>query len=100
MKEIDKTRPRLAKFLMERRMAAGKSQVETSKHLGYNSAQFVSNWERGISSPPVKTLRKLASYYNLDEDELFNEILKQKVAEATEHLSRNFYGVRRRRRAG
>jgi transcriptional regulator with XRE-family HTH domain len=44
----------LASFLKERRIAAGLSQIDVSRKLGYTSAQFVSNWERGIAKPRLK----------------------------------------------
>lgn len=47
----------LARFLRKQRIDKGLTQVEIAKRLGYSS-QFVANWERGVSRPPYKVLRK------------------------------------------
>lgn len=52
-------RQTIGKFLREARERAGLSQRHIAVRLGYASAQFVSNWERGIASPPLKSLGKL-----------------------------------------
>ncbi|MCB0378100.1 MAG: helix-turn-helix transcriptional regulator [Bdellovibrionales bacterium] len=62
-------------FLREQREAAGLSQKEVATKLGYSSAQFISNWERGISAPPVKILRKLAKLYNVKDATLLDTYL-------------------------
>jgi len=41
------------------RKKAGLTQHDLAKAFNYSSPQFVSNWERGICRPPVKTLAKL-----------------------------------------
>lgn len=46
-------------FLRETRQKAGLTQEELAKQLAYKSAQFVSNWERGISLPPMTVLPKI-----------------------------------------
>jgi transcriptional regulator with XRE-family HTH domain len=56
----------MAGFLKESRMAAGLTQTEVASKLGYSSAQFVSNWERGLSSPPIKTLARLIKIYKVN----------------------------------
>lgn len=57
---------RLALFMRDARIKAGLSQGELAEALGYKSAQFVSNWERGVSSPPLALLRKLATVLGVD----------------------------------
>lgn len=44
-------------FLKEARESAGLTQQEVASKLSYSTAQFVSNWERGISLPPLDILR-------------------------------------------
>lgn len=46
-------------FLREIRQKAKMTQEELAKGLSYRSAQFVSNWERGMSLPPMTVLPKL-----------------------------------------
>ena len=48
----------------------GFSQAKLAKILGYSSGQFVSNWERGQSYPPVDRLAKMSLLLNLDHEEL------------------------------
>ena len=50
----------IGKFLKEKRTKAGLTQQEVALGLSYDTAQFVSNWERGISLPPLVALPKLA----------------------------------------
>jgi len=47
-------------YLRASREQAGLTQAELAKVLGYSTAQFVSNWERGISLPPLDVLPVVA----------------------------------------
>lgn len=42
----------IGKFLRDARVSAGLTQRDVSAKMGYTSAQFVSNWERGVCAPP------------------------------------------------
>ena len=55
----------LGKFLYEKRIKAGLSQKDVSDKLGYSSPQFISNYERGLCSPPLKKLKKIAELYKI-----------------------------------
>ena len=81
----------LAKFLREKRIEVGLSQGAVAKKLGYTSPQFVSNWERGLSRPPVATLRKIAQIYQIAPNEMFDAILKTTISEVTTELTEKFY---------
>jgi transcriptional regulator with XRE-family HTH domain len=50
----------IGRFLRQERVRAGLTQWEVAQILGYSSSQFVSNWERGISRPPLPALPKIA----------------------------------------
>lgn len=52
------------------------SQGEVAKKLQYSSPQFISNWERGLSLPPMEVLPKLLNLYSLSPDELTDVIYK------------------------
>ena len=65
-------REELSAHLKHKREAAGLSQGEVSRALGYTSAQFVSNWERGLASPPMAVMPKLMKLYSLGPDEVIN----------------------------
>ena len=47
------------------REAAELSQSEVAKRMGYSTPQFISNWEREVSTPPVKDIVKLAGIYKV-----------------------------------
>jgi transcriptional regulator with XRE-family HTH domain len=67
---------KLAAALKKLRVARGLSQTEVAKKLGYSSPQFISNWERGLASPPVKVLKRLAGLYETEPGQLFNMVVK------------------------
>ncbi|HEY1078852.1 MAG TPA: helix-turn-helix transcriptional regulator [Bdellovibrio sp.] len=72
-----------AKYLKQKRENAGLSQKQVSEKLGYTTPQFISNWERGISTPPMKTVKKLASMYSISVDEIFNLLLQETLQQVT-----------------
>ncbi len=87
MSEKKKSRlPALPVFLKEKRLASGLSQLEIAKTLGYSSGQFVSNWERGLCSPPMVNIAKLVSVLNIDHKEI-TEII---INETREDLAKAF----------
>lgn len=88
----DSFRMDLARFLKNKRMASGLSQIEVAEKLGYSTSQFVSNWERGVASPPVKTLRRLATMYKIPVKEIYNLVLRITLQKAQTDLQREFYG--------
>jgi transcriptional regulator with XRE-family HTH domain len=62
----------IGKFLKEKRTKAGLTQQEVAQGLSYDTAQFVSNWERGISLPPLVALPKLAGMYKVAAKEFID----------------------------
>lgn len=83
-------RKNMAVFLKEKRKAAQLSQVQVADTLGYKSAQFISNWERGISSPPVETLRVLANLYKVPEEEMLQKIIDATIEDVRAELEKRF----------
>lgn len=81
----------LAVFLKDRRVQSGLSQKEVATQLKYSTSQFISNWERGISQPPLNTLRKLAEIYKINADEMFQVLLKTTIAQVEIDLKNKFY---------
>jgi len=71
--------PSFAKYLKESRLNSGLSQGKVAKELGYTSAQFISNWERGLSEPPLKTLRQLTELYGIELGKAYKEILNSRT---------------------
>ena len=60
----------LGKFLKEKRIEAGLSQKEVSDKMGWKTYQMVSNNERGMSNPPMKSISKLAKLYKIEESDI------------------------------
>lgn len=83
----------LAEFLKNRRIQKGLTQSAVAEKLGYTTSQFISNWERGISSPPMKTLKKLSKMYGVSPEEVYEIVLEVSVQEVTSKLQRNFFSV-------
>lgn len=81
----------LADLLKNARVKAGLSQKEVSAVLGYKSSQFVSNWERGLSSPPIGTLRRLCRLYKTSESGVFSVIRNIAIRNLEADLKREFY---------
>lgn len=79
-------------FLRDARIQAGLSQKDVSDKLGYSSAQFVSNWERGLATPPGRTLRKLSQIYKIKADELYSILLAETLQRAEAELEKEFFG--------
>ena len=48
----------LGEYLKKCRIRAKKSQGQVAKELGYESAQYISNIERGVGYPPLESARK------------------------------------------
>lgn len=81
---------RLAQFLKEKRTDAGLSQKDVATKLGYSTSQFISNWERGISQPPINTLKFLAKLYHVNSEEMFQVLLANTMAIVEQDLKTKF----------
>lgn len=68
---------KLGSFLKTKRELAEISQVDLAKKLGYSSSQFVSNWERGLATPPLKSLAKICDLLDVDTKEIMDLVLNQ-----------------------
>jgi hypothetical protein len=51
--------------------------------LGFRNEMFRINWERGISTPPPKTAKKLAAMYDLNLEEFLDLLLKDTLQQVT-----------------
>ena len=81
----------LSEFLKSKRVAANLTQMDVAEALGYTSAQFISNWERGLSSPPIPTLKKLCKMYKMSSDDVFHRLLTQTIKDVEVDLTRKFF---------
>lgn len=63
----------LGKFLRQKRLRRKLTQVEVASSLGYTS-QFIANWERGVSSPPLDAFGKLLDIYGISQKEFVGKM--------------------------
>lgn len=63
-------------YLKKKREKKQLTQWDVARTLDYTTAQFVSNWERGVSLPPLETLPKLASLLKVPGKEFVDVMLK------------------------
>ncbi len=58
--------------------------------LGYKTAQVVSDWERGLRSPPGVVLKQLVKLYQVPLDVFFEVILEERTAILEMKLKKTF----------
>jgi transcriptional regulator with XRE-family HTH domain len=64
----------IGRFLKEARIEAGLTQGHVAKSLAYSTAQFVSNWERGLALPPLDVLPRLAKLLSIPPREMIETV--------------------------
>lgn len=70
----------LGSFLKNKRVQLGLTQSEVAQKLGYSSPQFISNVERGLCAPPLKSLKKITELLQIDPKDLMSLILSEQQA--------------------
>lgn len=85
----------LGVFIKNTRLTQGYSQAELATILGYTSPQFISDWERGVSSPPVKKLPELSKVLNVKVDILFNLLVTLATEQLVSNLSKEFKQIKK-----
>jgi transcriptional regulator with XRE-family HTH domain len=63
-------------YLRKSRTRAGLTQRQVADTLGYSSSQFISNFEAGISVPPLRKLVMLEQLYRIDLHELMEIVFQ------------------------
>jgi DNA-binding XRE family transcriptional regulator len=61
---------KLSGWLKRARMAKGLSQIELAKELGLTN-QTLMNIETGKHTPSIKSMKKIANYFNMTLSELY-----------------------------
>ncbi len=89
----------LADWLKQARENSGLSQGDVANELGYSSPQFVSNWERGLSSPPIPKYKRLCKLYNISLDEAYNKLLAATLEGVEHQLKVKFFNQSNRKKA-
>lgn len=79
-------------YLRQKRVDSGLSQLDVARELGYSSPQFVSNWERGLVSPPLETIAVLIDLYKIPSSEVVSKILE----ETRDYLESNLGGRKKK----
>jgi transcriptional regulator with XRE-family HTH domain len=80
-------------YLRQKRLDSGMSQLDVARVLGYSSPQFVSNWERGLVSPPLETIAVLIDLYKIPAQEIVERI----VDETRDYLESVLSATRRKK---
>ena len=78
---MKKARIEIGNIVREYREKAKMTQMELAGKLGYDSPQFVSIFERGLSSVPVNTLGRLISLLGIPEKRVLDILLKSYKAQ-------------------
>jgi transcriptional regulator with XRE-family HTH domain len=79
----------LGTFLKKRRCALNLTQLEVSLKLGYTNAQFLSNCERGLCAPPLKTIRELVTIYKVPVKTMINLLMDEQRKLLQSELTRS-----------
>ena len=85
----------LGTYLRKAREDNKLSQRQVADALRYTSPQFISNFERGLCSPPLNKLRVLIDLYELNANKVMGLILD----EQKKHLERNLVKRSRKQRS-
>jgi transcriptional regulator with XRE-family HTH domain len=88
---------RLGNLLKDARIHAELSQNEVAKKLKFEQ-QFVSSWERGISSPPLRRIEKLASIYQISIESIRDAFLADSLERTRTQIEDDFGKLIRKKR--
>jgi transcriptional regulator with XRE-family HTH domain len=77
----------LGTMIRNYRIKSGWTQLELAEKLGYNTPQFVSLFERGLSKIPLETLGRLIIYLKMPEKEVLKILLSTYEADLKHKLS-------------
>lgn len=67
----------VSELLKQGRLSVNLSQREVADAFGYTTPQFVSNWERGVSHPPLSALAKLSKLLKIDYKLIHHSMLQE-----------------------
>lgn len=80
------TKQVIGKIIRNARIKKNLTQLDLAKKLGYDSTQFVSLFERGLSKCPTKTLGKICKMLDIDKDDVFNIIVDHHYRQTAKEL--------------
>ena len=67
----------VGEILRAHREKAGMTQLELARKIGYDTPQFISLFERGLSKVPVKTIGKISAILKFSEKEICKILLDE-----------------------
>jgi len=70
---------KLGAYIKRNRLNANIGQHALAMHLGYQTPQFISNWERGISVPPEASIIPLAKALGVEANDLAKHVCEAKI---------------------
>lgn len=76
-------------YFRELRLAAGLSQKDVAEHLGFKSAQIISNIDRGVAVYPKDSISKVAKLFSVSEAEI-----RMKCYEIKNEKLKRKYGIK------
>lgn len=85
--KIPRYHEKFGKFLKRARLNAGLTQKNVSDTLGYSSAQFISNFERGIALPPIKKMKMIIKMYRLGTKDVVKRLTREIHGEVARALN-------------
>lgn len=76
----------IGKKMKELRKEAGLSQGQLAKKLGYGSSQFISNWERNISKPPLSKSKIIYKSLKVNKNKYKQMLIDFYTEELEKHI--------------
>lgn len=73
--------------LKKMREKANLTQWDVAHACSFSTAQFVSNWERNVSRPPIDLVPKLASLFKVKPKDIYELYRARDLAEVTSRYS-------------
>ena len=85
---VKDTYTQLGSLIREFRVRSKWTQLQLAEKLGYDSAQFVSLFERGISKIPLETLGQLIILLKIPERKVTNILVNAYETDLAEKINR------------
>ena len=74
---MNKLNKEIGQILRTHREIKQITQLQLATKLGYDSTQFISLFERGISKCPTKVIGKLCKILDIDQKHFYDVIMKE-----------------------
>lgn len=72
---------KISSFLKSARIMKNLTQQQVADKLGYETDQFISNWERGLCLPPKKRLKDLSKILGIEAELVVDMYVEAKRAQ-------------------